>query len=423
MSLPLRHLPVVQNWDCHVCGSCCKEYLVTISDEERERIEGQAWENDPVVNGLPLFKKRGPWWRRRYQLNHRSDGSCVFLTAEGRCRIHERFGYETKPLPCRLFPFVLIPAGDHWRVGMRFACPSAADNKGRPMRAHDQTLKQFATELAKREGLEVTPAGFNLPRPRLQGRQRMDWPDLLLLVRALLGLIRRREDTMERRLRKCLALAQLCRQARFQEVHGARLGEFLDVLSGTLDSDVAADPTTVPGPTWVGRVLFRQAVALFTRKDHGPDRGIARAGRVALLGAAWRFLKGSGPAPRMHNRIPETTFEEIEKRSSCLAASEAELLERYYSIKIESLQFFGPANANLAFWDGLEVLVLTFPALMWVTRALGEKPSVETVARALTIVDDHFGFNPVLRSRRQRASFRILSASGELPRLVAWYGR
>src|SRR5205823_9000165 len=39
MSFPIRHLPVLQNWDCHVCGTCCKEYLVTITDEERKRIE------------------------------------------------------------------------------------------------------------------------------------------------------------------------------------------------------------------------------------------------------------------------------------------------------------------------------------------------------------------------------------------------
>jgi len=185
MSLPVRHLPVLQNWDCHVCGSCCKEYLVTITDEERKRILSQEWDGDPVIAGLPLFKKRGPWWRRRYQLNHRSDGSCVFLSPEGRCRIHERFGYETKPLPCRLFPFVLIPAGDHWRVGIRFACPSAASNKGRPTKAHDDSLRRFASELAVREGLEITPAGFRQPLPRLQVGQRLEWPDLLRFVRTL----------------------------------------------------------------------------------------------------------------------------------------------------------------------------------------------------------------------------------------------
>src|SRR5262245_41880434 len=42
MGLPLLHLPVVQNWDCHVCGTCCKEYRVRITDEERKRIEAQG---------------------------------------------------------------------------------------------------------------------------------------------------------------------------------------------------------------------------------------------------------------------------------------------------------------------------------------------------------------------------------------------
>jgi hypothetical protein len=45
------------------------------------------------------------------------------------------------------------------------------------------------------------------------------------------------------------------------------------------------------------------------------------------------------------------------------------------------------------------------------------------VALALTIVDDHFGFNPVLRSGRQQLSIRILARTGQLTRLVAWYGR
>jgi lysine-N-methylase len=38
-------------------------------------------------------------------------------------------------------------------------------------------------------------------------------------------------------------------------------------------------------------------------------------------------------------------------------------------------------------------------------------------------VDDHFGFNPVLGTLRQRMSFRILGGTGQLTRLIAWYGR
>src|SRR5262245_33784554 len=163
MPLPIRHLPVLQNWDCHVCGTCCKEYQVTVTDEERQRIEGQGWAGEPDFRGVPLFRKSGPWWNRKYRLNHRAGGSCVFLSEDGRCRIHERFGFEAKPLACRLYPFVLIPAGDHWRVGLRYACPSAAANKGRPLGKHDDDLREFARRLAAQEKLEVGPGGFQVP--------------------------------------------------------------------------------------------------------------------------------------------------------------------------------------------------------------------------------------------------------------------
>ncbi len=65
MSMPIRHLPVFQNWDCHVCGSCCKEYVVAITPEERARIEAQSWEGDEVVGGRPLFRKIGRFWSRK----------------------------------------------------------------------------------------------------------------------------------------------------------------------------------------------------------------------------------------------------------------------------------------------------------------------------------------------------------------------
>src|SRR5262249_28142361 len=143
MPLPIRHLPVVQNWDCHVCGTCCKEYVVTVTDEEKRRIEAQGWDRVNDLEGRAPFVRHGPssarpgaCWARGGRANNRPDGSCVFLSEQGRCRVHERHGYETKPLPCRLFPFVLVPTGDHWSVGLRYACPSAAANKGRPLPEH-----------------------------------------------------------------------------------------------------------------------------------------------------------------------------------------------------------------------------------------------------------------------------------------------
>src|SRR5262249_20494451 len=268
MSLPIHHLPVLQNWDCHVCGTCCKEYQATLSKEEKERIDAQDWDPDKDLGGLTPFKRVGPFWARSYQLNHRPDGSCVFLSEQGRCRIHERFGYETKPLPCRMFPFVLVPQGDHWGVSVRYACPSAAANKGRPLPKHDKELRAFADALAERVGLTPQPDGSLVRPPPLHSGQRVDWPDIQRFVKALLNLLENRQDRMERRLRKCLALANLCRQSKFDQIKGERLDEFLQILAQSVDAEVPPDLAAVPPPSWVGRVLFRQALAIYTRKDH-----------------------------------------------------------------------------------------------------------------------------------------------------------
>jgi hypothetical protein len=61
--------------------------------------------------------------------------------------------------------------------------------------------------------------------------------------------------------------------------------------------------------------------------------------------------------------------------------------------------------------------------LVWWSRAFAQLPRAEALAKAMSIVDDHFGFNRMLASGRQRLSFRLLTRWGELEKLIAWYGR
>src|SRR5262249_28279127 len=151
------------------------------------------------------------------------------------------------------------PTGDHWSVGLRYACPSAAANKGRPLAEHDRDLAEFAARLAEREGLAPRPDGSLTPPPRLHSNQKLDWPDLLRINEALLELLRDPRDPLERRLRKALALAGHMRQAELTHVTGGALGELLAVLRSTVDGE-APNLMKLPRPGWVGRVLFRQAL-------------------------------------------------------------------------------------------------------------------------------------------------------------------
>jgi lysine-N-methylase len=415
MSLPVRALPVVQNWDCGGCTSCCREYIVHVTDAEKERIEKQGWENEPGFAGVTaIVREKGRW-----RLSHGADKACVFLGEGGRCRIHEKFGSAAKPLACRIYPFMLVPAGNEWRVGLRFACPAAAASEGRPLNQHLSEVREYAAALEKQ-----TPGAVSaLQPPRLQGRQKVSWEDLGAFVRALGAVVSQRHDRVERRLRKCLALAEVCKQAKFDKVTGRRLDEFLEILIAGLDGEAPADPATVPEPTWVGRIFFRQLLALLARKDSGPNIGIAQKGRIALLGAAYRFARGSGRVPRVHGLLPETTFEKLEEPAGPLPADCELILERYYLTKIHSMQFAGKTNFDLRFWEGLESLVLTYPAIIWLSRAFADRPQRDALLLALRIVDDSFGFHPLLGSARQKLVLRILSFRGEIAKLVAWYSR
>jgi lysine-N-methylase len=420
MSLPVKALPVVQQWDCHVSGSCCKEYRIPVTDEEVKRIEAQGWTAEELGGHSP-FTTTG-WFHRQTSLNSRSGEGCVFLSEQGRCRIHERFGYDAKPLPCRLFPFVLIPAGDHWRVGVRFACPSAAANKGRGAAEYSDDLHVFAGQLAANEGWKPQPDGsLNLP-PYLDDGTRLDWPDTHRLVDGLLKLVLDEKTPIERRLRKCLHLATSMKSAKLKDIKAGQLSELLHLFSVEAEQVTPADPAQVPPPTWVGRILFRQAAALFTRKDQGPNRGEPLRSFLSRIAAAWRFMRGVGTIPRLHRKLPEATFEEAEVPRGPLPAEAQRVLERYYAIKVWSMQFCASSKGP-PFWAGFEQLALTCPLILWVARLFRDIPRDQAVITALTIIDDHFGFNPMLNGLRQRMGLGILASRGEIARLIAWYSR
>ncbi len=416
--MPLRHLPVIQNWDCHSCSHCCREYNVAITQEERRQIEQQGWQTDPDLAGQKLFVRAG-WLSGKHYLNHRKEGGCVFLDANNRCKIHARFGAEAKPLACRLFPFVLVPTDKHWRAGIRYACPSAADNRGQPFSEHSSELNQLIEHLEKQENLKPG----EISAPPLQIGQRVDWPDLLRFAKALESLVKNREDRLERRLRKCLALDWLCREAKFDKVTGERIDELLELLCAALEEEVPVQPEEVPAPTWTGRMLFRQQAAVYARKDRGPYRGQTTRNPLTRLMSSWRFALGTGKVPPVNSLISDVEFEDLELPIEPVSEEVEHILERYFLVKIGSLQFFGPSHFHRPFWEGLETLLLLHPLSLWLSRALKADSPEQAVRLALSIVDDHFGYNPILKKGRYRRAVRLLARQGELAKLIAWQGR
>lgn len=423
MGQGLRPLPVLQNWDCHTCGTCCKEYLVTLTSEERKTIASQNWEPATELGGYTPFRYSGWPWARKTHLNHRPDGSCVFLDQEGLCLIQKKHGYQAKPLPCRLFPWILIPSRNRWQVGVRFACPSAAQNKGRPMAVHTPELEAFAEELVTREALQHNPEDDLAPSPSIQGEYPGDWDRFRHAIDLLAGLIRSFPNDISTGMRACLSWVAHVRDTRLRALDGPGFTEIAQVFSDLAKKDASASTRTAPAPNWVARMLFRQLAALYTRKDHGPKRGIARHGPITRLMAILRFTWGTGPIPRLHTWMPEGIFEQGENPAPPLSTGEEADLRRYYLLKIISGQFCGRTNHGMSLVDGFEALAMTLPILLWIRRLAPEGSSRETLAKAMSIVDDHFGYNKMLGAPVYRFMARILGSRGEIANLILWYSR
>lgn len=415
MPMPVRHLPVLQNWDCHVCGQCCKRYEVEISEDDRQRILNQSWQSRPEFAGVPPVVRLG-FIGNKYRLNRRSDGSCVFLDEQGRCRIHSEFGSDAKPLACRIYPFVFVPAGKHWRVGVRYSCPSATSNVGRAVQTQETEITPLLRQIEKREAVDEQK--FSLAR--LARRQFIAWEDLSRIVDVLGAVLGDESQTLEFRWRQTLAIANLCRSASFADVTGDRLSEFLGLVASSVVEEQRQQP---PPPTVMGRTQFRLTAAALVRADTGNSRDRSLMHRFSMVRAAWKFARGRGSVPKVNELIGATSFEQLENPAGGLTAESVELLSRYYRTKLESYQFFGPAVHQFGFWDGLDVLALTYPIIMWLARAQRPRRQSEAVDSALQIVDDNFGYNPQLASRRHRWMVRQLSVRGDITRLIAWYAK
>jgi lysine-N-methylase len=408
----------MQNWDCHSCGDCCRRMEGVITEEEKQRIEALDLADDPEVAPKPWFApaSRGS---KKWRLAHRPDGGCVFLTAGNHCRLQERFGPEVKPFVCRLFPFLLIPAGDHWRVGMRFSCPSAATNSGRPVTEAQDDLTHFSRLLEHYEGRSADSAAA----PVLQAGQEIPWPDACRIALVLVEIVQDRSTRLERRLRKCLAVARVGGKTQWENVRGEKVTKFLRAVAGGIDPEVGRDPAELPAPDRLfGKALFRVLLAIYARKDQNVYRASAVGRRLSRVFTGWRFARGRGRVPRVNEFLPETRFEAIEQ-SAAMPPEVDETLERYYAVKLSSLQFCGPPNFNMPLWAGLDSLVLTLPMILWLARAFTGLPPVKAVEQAIQVVDDHFGGNPMLGFPHIQYLIRTMAERGEIEKLVAYFSR
>ena len=423
MTTAAKSLPVIlpsdtgQRFSCRSCTRCCRDLVVDLTEGDRRRIDAGRW--NLKLDAAPYVRLRGRW-----VLNKDPQGRCVFLAADGLCRIHTDQGFNAKPLACRLFPFTLAPAGRSARAGWRFDCPTVARSDGAPVTAEKGSLGRLARELL--EGRRSGPDEVQL-KPGLAARPGE--------VSHLIGVLDRWMGDSRRpptdRLRGAISLTATLIDAQLDAVREDRFVELVDLLGLALPSEIAANVIPPPSPRQAS--MLRQLAFAHTGHVRFEDM---RAGlwrklilRRTHLRVGRRFRRGRGSVPPVSgDPVDPVTFADVDRVRPDDGPSDGlhECVVRYLRSSLATRSCFGPSYYGWAVLDGLAALWMRVAVVGWWARyfaAVRHVPSfgLEELVRALGVVDAGAGRIPVLGSNVERLRLRFLQSNQGIASLVDRY--
>ena len=415
MSLPIKLLPIVEHWDCQGCGKCCRGSVIPLDEADLERLRKQKWSEQPEYQDTPTVISHG-WLRKHHELARQADGSCVFLTTAGRCRIHEVHGESEKPLVCRLYPLQIVPLEKKAVLTVRRSCPSAAADEGRPLADH----LSFAKQLAKQKGL----ANHAPPIPHITRKLRRDWTDAECVMGAIENLLRDERWPIVRRLTHGLIFCQLLDQANCQGFDRAKFAELIEVLQEAVPEEVGDLFRERRAPSRAAAVLFRQTAAEYVRLHPQFSARDSWRERWRMSRAALAIVGGRGKFPLSLPDQPPVTFAQLEEPLGPLSPETSQAIEQYFESSAASRQYAVLGRQGWALTERFRGMALAYVVAQWLLRLRGSdsSPTRADVVDVIATIERGQGYAP-LEGVRHRHRVQTLARLEELPVLLAWYAR
>lgn len=131
-------------YDCLRCGKGCSvDFTVLVSPEVEERIiDTETVAEVRRAGYLPLKVLDDG----RKSVGRRENRECVYLRDDRLCALHFEHGVESKPRPCRQFPFHPINTPDGFYVGLSFFCTAVQQRHGRELGEQTDEIKQAISQ-------------------------------------------------------------------------------------------------------------------------------------------------------------------------------------------------------------------------------------------------------------------------------------
>lgn len=400
-----------QRFSCRGCGECCRNLAVELREADLEALRAHGWRERM---GEYLVERRG-----RVFLKQRDDGACVFLTDDGRCRIHAERGAEAKPLACRLYPFTLLPSREGAAAAVSFACPTVAGNQGEPLAEHRRDLTRVARAIPELAG----PA---MP-PRLDDAARATKREERAAVERLDVWLARSDLDLVTRLNGFAWVVDALARATLENVRDERFDDLLDVLVGALPEELPHHP--VATPTSRHMKLLRQAS--YVRLESPTLARILARGRwrtsVGQYLASRRFARGRGETtdlgPGFHAGVSLAGVESIGPARGEEASAVEDLVTRWLRAALWGGRMWGTGFYGWSIVRGLQAWTLNAAAAGWLMRLHARGAGRDEIAfddarAAIGRVDRTAGRAPWLGSAAERLRLTYLAREDGLRALL-----
>ena len=379
------------------------------------RLREQQWEKHPDFRGVKILQSHG-LFNKTYSLAKRKDGTCVFLDKQGLCRIHAEFGFDAKPLVCRMAPLQLVPMDTFAYLTARRYCPQAAAGKGHPIAEHLARYRQMAAE----KDPPLQPAKL----PPITRRCRRPWKDALRTTDAIERIMLDERFPIVRRLVHGLVFCEYLDQCRLHRLDGGKFAELIAVLEeASLEGAAPLFAERVP-PRRTAGGIFRQVLLEYLRLH---PRFVIEASlieRWRLVRAAVAFSRGKGSVPYIHGSFPPTTFARLEEPLGHLGEDVLRPINAYFESAAASKQYAVLNKPGWAITEGFRDLALSYPVAMWLLRlSCGDsKPQPDDAVDAVGALDRGQAYAG-LSGYRHRQRVRALAKNHQLAHLISWYAR
>lgn len=389
--------------------------MIWLDGEDLGRLRQQGWDEHPEYRGVRILVRQGAW-KKRYRLAKRSDGSCVFLMSDRRCRIHHEHGPDAKPAVCRMFPFRLVPLGDFAYLTVRRSCPSAAAGRGRKLEKHRRQVGRLA------ERRQMVPKATR--PPAITRGHRVSWKDTWRVMEAIRRLMLDDRYPVVRRLVHGLHFCELLDMCRLHRVQEERFTELLAMLETSAVEGMGGLFGSRSAPGRSACMLFRQTALEYVRLHAKFVVEQSWRARWRWIRTGVAFARGKGRLPQIHPDFPETTFEVLERPLGHLDRPVLRPITAYFEAAAASGQYAVLGRRGWSIAESFRGLALSHPIALWMLRLMctGRTPEVEDAVGVVGAIDRGQGYAR-LAGRPYRRRIATLVRLGELPRLVAWYAR